>query len=78
MKYLNIWGFKAGEASCSCQQTDPLQPSRGPRLWPTTSSTCRSQISSSLFRRADTTRGKGRDSQMKLLLSPNTLAHMDT
>lgn len=48
MKYLNIQGFKAEEASRSCQQTDPLQPGHGPSLWPATTSTCRSQTNSSL------------------------------
>lgn len=29
MKYLDTRGFKAEEASRSCQQADPLQPSHG-------------------------------------------------
>lgn len=75
MKYLNILGFKAEEASRSYQQTDPLQPSHGPSLWPATSSTCRSHTEQLTFPLKERHQGKGGDSQMKLLLSSTTHTH---
>lgn len=78
MKYLNIRGFKAGEASCSCQQTDPLQPSRGPvsGLQPAPHVGHKSAAHISTVR--PHRQVKGRHSQMKPLPSPNTRSHGHT
>lgn len=69
MKYLNIQGFKAEEASPFCQQTDPLRPGCGPSLWPTTSFTCRSQTIISFLHFWDTTRGKEADDPLQVTCS---------